>query len=104
MGSDFDSDVNPSIRPKHNARRPGGYFDVSALDSAIVRQLVVSDDVKSSCEDSNCNSSGGPERRRNPIEDFSNLPERDKGYIVDGAVFVCLVFIAIVYFCRDKSK
>jgi hypothetical protein len=47
------------------------------------------------------NSSNG---RRNPFEDFIDLPERDKGNIVGGAFFVLSVLvIAIIYFRRNYS-
>ena len=42
--------------------------------------------------------------RRNPTKTFSDLPERDKGYVICGAFFVAsLVVIAIFYVVRKQS-
>ena len=50
------------------------------------------------------NSSDGTKSGSYPIKSFSDLPERDQGYVVGGAFFVAsLVFIAIIYVCRKNT-
>lgn len=48
-------------------------------------------------------SSGGRYSGRYPIESFSDLPEREKGYVICGAFFVAILVVAIFYISRDES-
>lgn len=83
---------------------PDNSNDISAQLSASSFRLFSAEGNKppsDNCESASGNSSDG---RGNPIKTFSDLPERDKGYVVAGAFFVAaLIFIAIVYVCRENT-